>query len=179
MRLKARLKRLEAQVDWLDTFGELILAEQELEFLLKKKELEDYLADHPQKAAILAAAGVTCVRPTPRPVARPSPSPKPAPNPAPKPAPEPLPEPRAEPPSNPAAAAPAPEPRPPPVSKKSRPDEVTCPEAMPVVPEATDIPEHMQIRPVFWRASSDYEDVRPRHPEDEDYDPIAAFYDEE
>jgi hypothetical protein len=158
MSLKARLKRLEAEVEWLGIWGALRVAELKFELPEKKKEIGDFLADHPEKAAYLASIGVTCVKPTPRPPPRPSPPPV-----------------SASPPE-PAAV----EPLPPPASMLALLGEARpAPEPPPQAPEAHDVPEHMQIRPVRWVLPADrYRHVEPHTPEDEDYDPFAAFYDD-
>ena len=68
MSLKARLKRLEAQVKWLEFDGMLRLCELKLELLDKKRQIADHLAANPEAAALFAAVGITSIRPTPRPL---------------------------------------------------------------------------------------------------------------
>ena len=67
MSLKARLKRLEAQVEWLEVDGMLRLCELKLELIDKERQIADHLAANPEAAALFAAAGITFIRPTPRP----------------------------------------------------------------------------------------------------------------
>jgi len=67
MSLKARLKRLEAQVEWLEFDGMLRVCELKLELIDKKRQIADHLAANPEAAALFAAAGITSIRPTPRP----------------------------------------------------------------------------------------------------------------
>ena len=57
MRHKARLKRLEADVRWLWTDGVANWAEGWFDFVDKKKQLEDYLAAHPEAARKAREAG--------------------------------------------------------------------------------------------------------------------------
>ena len=68
MSLKARLKRLEAQVEWLEFDGMLRVCELKLELIDKKRQIADHLAANPEAAALFAAAGITSIRPTPRPL---------------------------------------------------------------------------------------------------------------
>jgi hypothetical protein len=155
MSLKARLTRLEREVEWLKWDGWLRMLELQLALFEKKKEIGDFLADHPEKAAYLASIGVTCVKPTPRP----QPSKMEAPPPVP------LSMPPA--PSKPDAVQPAP-----PVPKSP-----PAPRPQPPPAEETyDIPEHMQIRPIRWVPPGErYLHDDPHTPEHEDYDPFAEF----
>jgi hypothetical protein len=73
MSLKARLKRLEAQVEWLEFDGMLRVCELKLELIDKKRQIADHLAANPEAAALFAAAGITSIRPTPRPSPPPPP----------------------------------------------------------------------------------------------------------
>ena len=57
MRHKARLKQLEADVRWLWTDGVANWAEGWFDFVDKKKQLEDYLAAHPEAARKAREAG--------------------------------------------------------------------------------------------------------------------------
>jgi hypothetical protein len=65
--LKARLKRLEAAVEWLEFDGMLRVCELKLELIDKKRQIADHLAANPEAAALFAAAGITSIRLTPRP----------------------------------------------------------------------------------------------------------------
>jgi len=64
MSLKARLKRLEAQVEWLEFDGMLRACELRLELIDKMRQIADHLAANPE------AAGITPIRPTPRPLSQ-------------------------------------------------------------------------------------------------------------
>jgi hypothetical protein len=67
MSLKARLKRLEAQVEWLEVDGMLRVCELKFELIDKERQIADHLAVNPEAAALFAAAGITFIRPTPPP----------------------------------------------------------------------------------------------------------------
>jgi hypothetical protein len=163
MSLKTRLARLERAVEWLGTEGELRWIEAGLAFFDKKKQLEDYLADHPDKAAELAAHGFTCLTPTPRPQPPPKVEAPPVPRPAPPSAPRSTP---AAPPKADVIQPATPLPKPPPAPQPQPPP----------VEETHEIPEHMQIRPIRWVPVEERWTSHEVHkPEDEDYDPFAEF----
>lgn len=198
MSLKARLRRLEAEVAWLGSEGEARLMETKMRILDLRAAIASRRPDLARRhgweeaprsvpaATVDAASGSAAPAPAPAPVEAPPVSSAPvvpieraiaprveggdrapatgpprdrASGPLPEPAGLPLPG---------VVSAPLPEPPPAP------------PELPPEPWHAPDIPEHMQIRPVFWRASSSaYDIVEPHRPEDDDYDPFAAFYDED
>jgi hypothetical protein len=54
MSLKARLKRLEAAVEWLELDGMLRVCELKLELIDKKRQIADHLAANPEAAAAIA-----------------------------------------------------------------------------------------------------------------------------
>ena len=151
MSLKARLKRLEAQVEWLEFDGMLRMCELKLELIDKKRQIADHLAANPEAAALFAAAGITSIRPTPRP---------PAPSPAP-------PLPPARPPSYELLRPPPPPPAPPPPP----------PELPPKAEVWTHDPrEHMRIEKVTWRVRTpqdDFDDDEEDEREDDYYDPLS------
>ncbi|SKA27328.1 hypothetical protein SAMN02745126_04641 [Enhydrobacter aerosaccus] len=66
MRLKGRLRRLEAQVAWLSSEGELRACALRLEALEKMQEISDHLARDPAAAARWKAAGFSIALPPPR-----------------------------------------------------------------------------------------------------------------
>jgi hypothetical protein len=55
MSLKARLKRLEAQVEWLEVDGMLRVCELKFELIDKERQIADHLAVNPEAAALFAA----------------------------------------------------------------------------------------------------------------------------
>jgi hypothetical protein len=173
MRLKARLKRLEAEVGWLGTWGLLRSGELQLELYDLKKQVADYLADHPEKAAYCAAIGMS-VRPTPRPPPREPPRAVASAGSASLPR-------RPDDPVNDNAAvardqARSPSPGPAAVPAETAPE--TAPGPAPKPAPSCDIPELMQIRPIRWVPPGErYFPADPHTPEDDDYDPFADFSD--
>ena len=165
MSLMARLRRIEAGIEWLEADGMRRVFRSHFRFLETKGHIEARLAWEPGNvwARALAPAFGVELPPMPPPVVRPPPPvvyPSPAP-PAPPPA-VPLPPPSPLPAS--VVVAPPP-PKPPP---KPEPP-----------PETHDIPEHMQVRPVTWRQRGpqdvdDWDDGGPGYGQClTEYDPLA------
>jgi hypothetical protein len=148
--LKARIRGLEAKVEWLEQWGELRKIELQFKLQQKKREIADRLAANPKAAALFAAAGITSIRPTPRP--------------APPPPPPPLPPPRPPPPLSPVESPSAL--RAPPPAR----EEIVQP---PPKTEAWthDPPEHLQIEKVTWRRCGAQDDLDDDE-EDEYFDPL-------
>jgi hypothetical protein len=148
--LKARIRGLEAKVEWLETRGELRKIELQFKLQQKKREIADRLAANPKAAALFAAAGIKSIRPTPRP--------------APPPPPPPLPPPRPPPPLSP-VESPSALRAPPPAW-----EEIVQP---PPKTEAWthDPPEHLQIEKVTWRRCGAQDDLDDDE-EDEYFDPL-------
>ena len=164
MALLARLRRIEAGIEWLGTDGMRRVVRSHFRFLETKGHIEAHLAREPGNVwarALAPAFGVELPPlpkpPTPTPVVKPPPAPPPALPPEP-------PRQQALPPA-PVVVAPSPPPKPPP---KPEPP-----------PETHDIPEHMQIRPVTWRQRGprdvdDWEDGGHDYSQClTDYDPLA------
>jgi hypothetical protein len=148
--LKARIRGLEAKVEWLEQWGELRKIELQFKLQQKKREIADRLAANPKAAALFAAAGITSIRPTPRP--------------APPPPPPPLPPPRPPPPLSPVESPSAL--RAPPPAR----EEIVQP---PPKTEAWthDPPEHLRIEKVTWRRCGAQDDLDDDE-EDEYFDPL-------
>jgi hypothetical protein len=147
--LKARIRGLEAKVEWLEQWGELRKIELQFKLQQKKREIADRLAANPKAAALFAAAGITSIRPTP--------PPPPAPPPPPRPPPLPPPPSHVESPS--ALRAPPP----------ARAEIVQPP---PKTEAWThDPPEHLQIEKVTWRRCGAQDDLDDDE-EDEYFDPL-------
>jgi hypothetical protein len=89
--LRARLWRLEGQVDWLHKWGEYRLAKAELDYRDMKRKVRDALARDPDAAAKWAAAGYPGEFLPPRAPPRPPPMAPAAPPPSASPPPPPLP----------------------------------------------------------------------------------------
>jgi len=145
MSLMARIRRAEARLEWLDTWGEARCCDLYLRWLDKKEQVEACLARDPghQRARWIGEMMGVDLPPLPTPappvVRRPPPTPdvRRAPPPAPKLVPVVVAPP----------APPPPKPNPPPTPK-------------PPPEPSYDIPEHMQVRPVHWRerTASDVDD---------------------
>jgi hypothetical protein len=149
--LKARIRGLEAKVEWLEQWGELRKIELQFKLQQKKREIADRLAANPKAAALFAAAGITSIRPTPRP--------------APPPPPPPLPPPRPPPPLSPVESPSALRAPPPARAEIVQPPPKT--EAW-----THDPPEHLQIEKVTWRRCGAQDDLDDDDEEDEYYDPL-------
>jgi hypothetical protein len=146
--LKARIRGLEAKVEWLEQWGELRKIELQFKLQQKKREIADRLAANPKAAALFAAAGITFIRPTPRPAPPP-----------------PLPPPRPPPPLSPVESPSALRAPPPAREEIVRPPPKT--EAW-----THDPPEHLQIEKVTWRRCGAQDDLDDDDEEDEYYDPL-------
>jgi hypothetical protein len=145
--LKARIRGLEAKVEWLETRGELRKIELQFKLQQKKREIADRLAANPKAAALFAAAGITFIRPTPRPAPPP-----------------PLPPPRPPPPLSPVESPSALRAPPPARAEIVQPPPKT--EAW-----THDPPEHLQIEKVTWRRCGAQDDLDDDE-EDEYFDPL-------
>src|SRR6266446_2185106 len=145
MSLKARLKRLEAAVEWLEFDGMLRACELRLELIDKKREI----AEH--DPAFAAARGWIAAPPKPSP---PPQAPPPQAAPQAPPAPAELPQP------------------PPPPTPPQLPPRVVPPPAPPPMTEAWthDPPEHMQIEKVTWRMHRPQDDLDDEEDEYDEYD---------
>ncbi|MFI5001219.1 MAG: hypothetical protein ACHQK9_15185 [Reyranellales bacterium] len=167
MSLKPRLRRLEAQVEWLDMWGEYRLAKAELDYRDMKQKVMDALARDPDAAAKWAAAGYPKEFLPPRAPTRPPPT---AHSHAPQAPAEPPPAPPVQ------AIPPASAPMPPEPPKKA---EVPSPPTSPAPPTEPFVQpfEPIQNGLVRWRvpgAGDDRDDdEEDRRLEDEDYDVFA------
>jgi hypothetical protein len=139
MALMARLRRIEAGIEWLETEGMFRLCRAQFKWLKMKEQIEARLARDPGDEGARRVAPYLGVKlpplpkpPAPAPLVRQPAPPTPAPPPLSPPVPAPV-----------ATTPPPPKPPPPPPTW-----------------ETHDIPEHMQIRPVQWRRrdASDVDD---------------------
>ena len=154
MSLKARLRGLEAKVDWLERYGELRKVEQALKYRQSVKQVVDRLTANPQAAARLGVADMVGTRPgrgaasladmiaRRRAAVATSTGP-------------PLEKPPEKPPEKP-AAAPSPPPSPPKTETWTH-----------------DPPEHLQIEKVTWRRRGPEDDLDDDD-DDEEYDALGG-----
>jgi hypothetical protein len=163
MALMARLRRIEAGIEWLETEGMFRVCKTQVKFLKMQEQIEARLARDPgdEHARWLAPYLGIKLPPLPKPVVYSPPPPAPAP-----------------PPSAPARAPPE-EPRV--ARERSFADvvqvpPVSSPPPPPVAWETHDILEHMQIRPVRWR-QRDASDVDDWEDGERDYSQCLTEYD--
>ena len=158
MSLKARLWRLEGQVEWLDDAGMLRKCELQLKLLAVKQRVIDRRPDLAVEWGLMPAP----------------PEPKAAPPPAPKPTPPPPAEP---PPPEPVAMAPPPPSAQAPVARAPVVQPRASPPEQPPEPPLVQPFEPIQSGLVRWRLrgpENDWDDDDDDdRPEDEDYDPFA------
>jgi len=155
--LKARLRRLEAGVNWLETAGMFIRVMNLIQTSEMKQAIADCIASDPAFAARWKETGFGLELPPPKvPVVKPVPEPRPASPPEP-----------AQPPAEERSEGAPPEKREP--APRELP--VVPPPELPVEPPIEppfnyDPPKHMQIRPVTWR---------PREADDCDWDDDSSM----
>ena len=161
MSLKARIRSLEAKVEWLERWGELRQVDKALKYRQSVKQIVDFLEANPTAAARLGVADLTRVRPG-RPdladvLARARAAQADADVPAP---------PRPPPP-------PPPE-LPPPDSPPEKPATAPPPASPPKTEAWThDPPEHLQIEKVTWRMRGPQDDLDDDDEQEDDYyDPL-------
>ena len=154
MSLKARIRGLEAKVEWLETWGELRKMELTFRMEVAERRLADLMAE---KARADAQAAARAVQETAHAALVAS-----------------------LPPSRPRPPPPPPEPTP--SNELLRPPPLSPPEPLPPVPlpkiEAWthDPPEHLRIEKVTWRLRTpqdDYDDDEDDEREDDYYDPLS------